>query len=707
MLGRGYTGWGVAGVCVGMALVGAVPGCGGGGSGSKPVPKVDAGEAGPDSGSDAGVCPGGQSLCDGTCVDIQVDPANCGVCGTACAAGQVCSGGSCTATCGGRLTKCGRDGGGYCANLSSDNANCGACGAQCGAGEACSGGKCTLTCGSGRTMCSREAGVRYCANLSTDNGNCGACGSSCGAGQVCSGGQCALTCGSGLTLCGPADAGADAGSDAGADAGSDAGGAHGAAPYCANFSTDNANCGACGNVCGAGKVCSGGKCAVTCAAALDVCNGICVDEQTDGNNCGSCDNKCTGVSHCVGGSCCTPTTWYMDADGDGYGDPANPVMACTKPAHMVADNTDCDDTNPAVYPGAPELCDGLQDDCSATSWTSDAGLASFQAADGTWTDETATLAAGTASSPVTMTLAADGKLDLCAGTWYAGFEVKGNVDIVGIGGRDAVVIDGGNSQRIVHSNSAVDIGVTGVTAAHGNESSGNGGALYFGGNVKNVTLDDVHVTDSTASGAGGCVMSGSNDLLTLTNVALSGCQAGTFGGGLDTTNTTQVDISGLRLVGNDASKADGGGWYDSGSSAAVKGLGVVGNTADFGGGVYSYAADISVEDSVLTNNSATGDGGGWYQWKGTTTFQQVTFANNSCPIDGAFHLQEADATFDTCSFGGNTAQNYGGAIGVFASSTLTVTASDFSGNLPNDVYAGSAYTYGTGASFTCTSSSCQ
>ena len=56
-------------------------------------------------------------------------------------------------------------------------------------------------------------------------------------------------------------------------------------------------------------------------------------------------------------------TWYTDADGDGFGDPATGVRACTAPAGTVADNTDCDDTDPFIYPGALELCSGEDEDC--------------------------------------------------------------------------------------------------------------------------------------------------------------------------------------------------------------------------------------------------------------------------------------------------------------------------------------------------------
>lgn len=60
---------------------------------------------------------------------------------------------------------------------------------------------------------------------------------------------------------------------------------------------------------------------------------------------------------------CTPTVWYRDADGDGYGDPGDSVAACSQPAGYVADNSDCDDGDPDVHPGAAELCNDVDDDC--------------------------------------------------------------------------------------------------------------------------------------------------------------------------------------------------------------------------------------------------------------------------------------------------------------------------------------------------------
>ncbi len=55
--------------------------------------------------------------------------------------------------------------------------------------------------------------------------------------------------------------------------------------------------------------------------------------------------------------------WHEDADEDGYGDPATATTTCDPEVGWVEDDQDCDDTNPAAFPGAPEVCTALDLNC--------------------------------------------------------------------------------------------------------------------------------------------------------------------------------------------------------------------------------------------------------------------------------------------------------------------------------------------------------
>ncbi len=73
--------------------------------------------------------------------------------------------------------------------------------------------------------------------------------------------------------------------------------------------------------------------------------------------------------------------WYTDSDGDGFGAPdvATSTLSCARLPDHSTRPTDCDDAVAAVHPGAAELCNGRDDDCN--------GLLDFSVGLNDWEDD--------------------------------------------------------------------------------------------------------------------------------------------------------------------------------------------------------------------------------------------------------------------------------------------------------------------------------
>jgi hypothetical protein len=79
---------------------------------------------------------------------------------------------------------------------------------------------------------------------------------------------------------------------------------------------------------------------------------------------GDFDSK-TGSAYVFARECAT-STWYIDSDGDGYGDADTTTTACDEPSGYVDNSDDCDDTEALAWTGADEVCDGADNDCDGT-----------------------------------------------------------------------------------------------------------------------------------------------------------------------------------------------------------------------------------------------------------------------------------------------------------------------------------------------------
>jgi hypothetical protein len=307
---------------------------------------------------------------------------------------------------------------------------------------------------------------------------------------------------------------------------------------------------------------------------------------------------CDGVDQDCDGAIDEGTThYYTDGDGDGYGDDS--TETCTSGGGRVTTGGDCDDADAQVWPGAPELCDGRQNDCDAATWsaTDEDGTVSYYTTAGVWSDVTSTWAAGTSSAVATVPMASTGGYAVCPGTWYVSLVATGgdDVEVIAPYGATRTVLDRAGTSGTVLSVQDSTLYAEGLTLTGGTGSSGTsrfGGAVLSyattSSSVATVSLVDCDVYDNTATYGGGVAVYGWGEILL-------------------------VDTD----VHDNTASTSGGGVFVQKGSASCEGGGVTDNTSvSEGGGLYisTTSGSFSATSCDFTGNSpddAAGGAGGF------------------------------------------------------------------------------------------------
>ena len=338
------------------------------------------------------------------------------------------------------------------------------------------------------------------------------------------------------------------------------------------------------------------------------------------------------------------TDYYEDADHDGFGAGA-PTATCDPEPGFVPDGSDCNDADDAIHPGAKEICNGVDDDCDAT--TPETEMVTVNG-DVHWTIQQAVDAADDEDT-----------VFICDGTFYENLVITRSVVLEGMGA-DVSVIDGSEAHASVVGvwNRGIDLTVRGLTIQNG---SGDDDVYYYGGgggiqawDAGSLTIVDSVIADNQSPMGAGVMGPDRGDVL-LVDSTFTRNESTRYAGGayLVADGTVPIEIRGCAFLDNTA--------VGSGAGLSIE-------------GVYGYG-DANITDTVIDGNVATGStgwtGGGFYVYAGTITLSGVTISNNQAPIGAGADVSADVVADDTTIVTGNVTSDGGMGGGIYLSGSWT------------------------------------
>ncbi len=141
-----------------------------------------------------------------------------------------------------------------------------------------------------------------------------------------------------------------------------------------------------------------------------------------------------------------------------------------------------------------------------------------------------------------------------------------------------------------------------------------------------------------------------------------------------------VTMSNLSTINGWAGGSNGGGIYNDGVLTLLDST-VISSQARYGGGIYNYNGQLTINNSTLSGNSAAISGGAIfnYDFMAKLTVNGSTFSNNSADAGGGILNSSGVVTVSNTTFSRNSTFTDNGG-GVYNAAKFTINNSTFSGN---------------------------
>ena len=349
-----------------------------------------------------------------------------------------------------------------------------------------------------------------------------------------------------------------------------------------------------------------------------------------------------------------------DEDMDGYGD-----TACG--------GYDCDDADPAVNPGAQEVCTGgIDDDCDGLVDSDDPECMIIHVP----ADEPTIQYAIDAADDEALVLVAPG-------TYVENIDFYGKaITVRSEMGPDLTVIDGNQQGPVVRfsteeTEAAVLEGFT-LRNGSGEYTPGLGdlgGGIYCnissptvknciltenftprGGGIylvnSSASIEDCSIEGNSASESGGGIYCDWGASPTISNCTIAGNQAETYGAGMYCDFTSAPAIINCTIKGNSAGSSGGGLFCADFSSPAITNCTISGNSAgSSGGGIYGVTSILTVTNCILWDDSAL-EGpelwvGGYLPTTGTIRFSDIQGGEAAVHVEPGCSLDWMEGNIDS------------------------------------------------------------